>query len=79
MASIDFQLLTVLLPVLIRGILGLIVNNAYIGGGAAAVLLGWIAVQTQETFTLGAWMLLLLLMALATGRKMAELTLGDTA
>jgi hypothetical protein len=76
---VEFTLLTVLIPLFIGAAIGSMTKSIYVAGGISAVLLGWIAVQTREPFTVGAWLLLLLFMALGTGKKMTDMMLGDTA
>lgn len=76
---VDFTLLTVLIPALLGIAIGLFSGSVYIGGGAFAVILGWTAVKTQNSFTVGLWFLILLLMTLASGKRMADMLLGDTA
>lgn len=76
---VDFTLLTVLIPLFLGAGIGALTKSLYIGGGISAVILGWIAVQTREPFTVGAWLLLLLFMSLGVGKKMTDMMLGDTA
>ena len=76
---VEWNLLTVLIPIFLGAGVGAFAKSIYIGGGISAVLLGWIAVQTREPFTVGAWLLLLLFMSLGTGKKMTDMMLGDTA
>jgi len=79
MTAIDFTLLAVTLPMLFGAAIGLIAGNIYVGGGASAILLSWIAAETQNSFIVGAWLLLLVFMALSVGREMTTAILGDTA
>jgi hypothetical protein len=79
MVAIDFTLLAVTIPMLAGAAIGLVAGNIYVGGGAAAILLSWIAAQVQNEFVTAAWLLLLVFMALAVGREMTSLMLGDTA
>lgn len=75
----QFSIMVVLIPIFIGAIIGAYTGSIYLGGGASATFLGYIAVQTREPFTVGAWLLLLLFMALGAGKKMTEMMLGDTA
>lgn len=77
--AVEFTLLTLVVILSIGAIIGVFSNSVYIGGGASAVLLGYIAVKTQNTFVVGAWFLLLLMMALSAGKRMADMLLGDVA
>jgi len=79
MASIDLTLMAVLLPLGFGFLVGMFSNSLYVGGGGAAVILGWLAVKTGDTFILGAWFLLLVMMALATGQKFVRAMMGETA
>lgn len=77
--AVEFTLLTLIVILSIGAIIGIFSNSVYVGGGASAVLLGYVAVQTRNTFVVGAWFLLLLMMALAAGKRMADMLLGDVA
>lgn len=79
MPSLELTLFPVLLPLFLGAVIGILAGSIYVGGGAAAVMLAFIAVHTANSFAVGAWFLLLLLMALAAGKRTADMVLGETA
>lgn len=79
MPLVEFSLLTLIVILSLGAAIGILSGSVYVGGGASAVLLGYIAVQTQNTFVVGMWFLLLLMMALAAGKRTADMLLGDVA
>lgn len=77
--AVEFTLLTLIVILSLGASIGILSKSVYVGGGASAVLLGYVAVQTRNTFVVGAWFLLLLMMSLAAGKRMADMLLGDVA
>ena len=76
---IDYTLLSVMIPILVGAAIGMVSGNTYLGAGSSVVILSWVAAETQNSFILGAWLLLLMIMALSVGRTFATAILGDVA